>query len=34
VETRSFADIDVKVIWMASYDDVPQRILEICNIDA
>jgi len=33
VETRSFADIDVKVIWTDSYDDVPERILEICNID-
>ncbi len=34
VETQSFADIGVKVIWTDSYDDVPKRILEICNIDA
>jgi hypothetical protein len=33
VETDSFEDIGVKVIWTDTYDEVPDRILEICNID-
>jgi hypothetical protein len=33
VETESFATIGVQVIWTDSYDEVPQRILDICNID-
>lgn len=33
VETDSFADIGVKVIWTDTYDEVPNRIVEICNID-
>jgi SIR2-like domain len=33
VETASFADIGVKVIWTDTYDEVPARIFEICNID-
>jgi len=34
VETESFANIGVQVIWTDSYDEVPDRILDICNIDA
>jgi hypothetical protein len=34
VETESFANIGVQVIWTDKFDDVPDRILEICDIDA
>ena len=33
VETESFADIGVKVIWTDNYSEVPQRIFDICDID-
>lgn len=33
VETESFANIGVQVIWTDNYDEVPRRILNICNID-
>jgi hypothetical protein len=33
VETESFANIGVQVIWTDTYDEVPERILEICDID-
>jgi hypothetical protein len=33
VETDSFEDIGVKVIWTDHYNEVPDRILDICNID-
>ena len=33
VDTESFADIGVKVIWTDDYSGVPKRILEICEID-
>jgi hypothetical protein len=34
VETESFEDLGVKVIWTDNFNEVPQRILNICNIDA
>jgi hypothetical protein len=33
VETESFANIGVQVIWTDTYEEVPNRILEICDID-
>jgi len=33
VETDSFRDIGVRVIWTDNYDEVPDRIFEICEID-
>ena len=33
VETESFANIGVQVIWTDNFDEVPARIMEICNID-
>lgn len=33
VATESFANIGVQVIWTDKYEEVPERILEICNID-
>jgi hypothetical protein len=33
VETESFEDIGVRVIWTEDVDEIPERILEICNID-
>jgi len=33
VETESFEDIGVRVIWTEGVDEIPDRILEICNID-
>ena len=33
VETESFEKIGVQVIWTDSYDEVPHRILDICNVD-
>jgi SIR2-like domain len=33
VETDSFDDIGVKVIWTDNFDEVPTRIFDICNID-
>ncbi|HEY7187497.1 MAG TPA: SIR2 family protein [Vicinamibacterales bacterium] len=33
VETDSFKDIGVRVIWTDSYDEVPDRIREICDVD-
>lgn len=33
VETDSFQDIGVRVIWTDNYDEVPDRIFEICDID-
>ena len=33
VETDSFNDLGVKVIWTDNYDEVPKRIFEICNLD-
>jgi SIR2-like protein len=33
VETDSFDDIGVKVIWTDNFDEVPARIFDICNID-
>src|SRR5215213_2004346 len=34
VETESFANIGVHVIWTDKFEEVPDRILEICDIDA
>jgi hypothetical protein len=33
VETESFKNIGVQVIWTDNYQEVPERILEICDID-
>jgi hypothetical protein len=33
VETESFANIGVQVIWTDTYEEVPDRILDMCNID-
>ena len=33
VETESFANIGVQVIWTDAYEEIPDRIREICNID-
>ena len=34
VESESFEDIGVHVIWTESFEDIPDKILEICNIDS
>jgi len=33
VETESFHSIGVRVIWTDTFDEVPDRILQICNMD-
>jgi hypothetical protein len=33
VETESFEDLGVHVIWTDTYNEVPDRIFEICDID-
>jgi hypothetical protein len=34
VETESFENLGVQVIWTDSFDEVPARILDICNLDS
>jgi hypothetical protein len=34
VETESFEDIGVRVIWTEGIKEIPDRILDICNIDS